>query len=975
MTRVSPIPRWLPAALLLMALGRARAAEEPPILRVDPGGHTAAVHAVLFAPDNRHLLSSGLDKVARVWDRRTGEQYALRYQIGPGVEGQSFAAALDGSGRSAQVALGSSGADPRRDADIFLFDYRTRQQTGRLRGHKGTVTGLAFSPDGEQLASCGTDGTVRLWDPAAGRQERLWKVGEDGRPDYVSGIAFSPDGGRLAAASWHPAGEGGFAGTVSVRDTRTGREIRTFRWGREALCVAWSSLGTLAWGASDGVIHLWDPRTDAEPRRLAALPDTVSCLAFTPDGKQLLSGGGTNGRDTAVRVWSPEEGQELPPSFRGHGAAVFAAAASPDGRAAASGDALGAIYLWEPATGRTLRSLTGSGASAFTLAWSPDGTRVAWGTRFGNETLDTAFDLARVLPEPTRPDPALAWLRAQTRHERLRLALTPDAVILRGDEDREIVRIKARPGDRFWCCGFTPRGEVVVGSEQRLALYGPGRWNEPKREFTGQEGAILALAVSPDGRRLASASADRTLRIWDLEGGAEPRLSLFYGDDLAWVAWTPEGYYAASAVGDDLIGWHINRGFDRAAEYRLSFQVRERFYRPDLVRQALGPAGIPAGGPTQREQIARTPAVEIVEVEGARPDSDERGRFWRVGTPEATVWVRPTAPARGDVTFDLRVNRSPKFFFPFGSKDITGRPGQWPLRARLVEGMNVVRVVAVNAAGESRPVLARLRYDAPKEAIKPATLHVLAVGVRDYADPEIQPLRFADRDAEEIAAAFQAQQGRLFDRVSATTLLNRAATKQSITEAVEGLKRSVEPQDSVVLFLSSHGFPGEGDQGVYLAPWNLRRSDLPGTGVAWRDLLAALEKVSARSLILIVDHCFSGGVGVELTRRFAADNASLRALRENNILTFTSSASGEVSWEYPGGQHGAFTYALLRALRGQADQAVGADGLILLDLVEPFVRSEVERIVRETYGSSVRQRPSLYALPDADKRIPLARVR
>ena len=100
-------------------------------------------------------------------------------------------------------------------------------------------------------------------------------------------------------------------------------------------------------------------------------------------------------------------------------------------------------------------------------------------------------------------------------------------------------------------------------------------------------GAAFGVNVTEDSRLVLAAHKDGTIRWYRMSDGGE-LLALFVDkDDLRWVAWTPTGYYMASPGGEDLIGWHVNRGWDQAADFFPASRFRERFSRPDIVRLVL----------------------------------------------------------------------------------------------------------------------------------------------------------------------------------------------------------------------------------------------------------------------------------------------------------------------------------------------------------------------------------------------------
>jgi hypothetical protein len=115
-----------------------------------------------------------------------------------------------------------------------------------------------------------------------------------------------------------------------------------------------------------------------------------------------------------------------------------------------------------------------------------------------------------------------------------------------------------------------------------------------RAEFIGHTGEIKAVAVSADGLWAVSGANDQTLRLWSLHdlplsGGAQrlPTLTIFAAIDGEWVAWTPEGFFAASPQGGQLLGYSIDQGLDKIARYVPAEQLRERFYRPALIQATL----------------------------------------------------------------------------------------------------------------------------------------------------------------------------------------------------------------------------------------------------------------------------------------------------------------------------------------------------------------------------------------------------
>jgi WD40 repeat protein len=269
-----------------------------------------------------------------------------------GVDAVAFSA--DGQ------VLASAGAD----GAIRIWDVPTGQERAHLQGHTEPVWGITFSPDGKTLAAGSRDGTVKLWEVATW----LVRITLHGHTDWVRSVVFLGDGGELLSAA--------IDGTLVLWNLA---EVQGRTFGEpESSCwtMAVAPNGKLLAAVSqDGSISIWDVATG---RKLATYPSDricVAAVAFTPDSQRLAAAR----MDGTVKLWDVLPGK-APLIFRAHAANANAVAFSPDGRILATGGSDGTINLWDTATVASRGTLTGHTHGISSLVFAPGGRTLASGS-------------------------------------------------------------------------------------------------------------------------------------------------------------------------------------------------------------------------------------------------------------------------------------------------------------------------------------------------------------------------------------------------------------------------------------------------------------------------------------------------------------------------------------------------------------------------------------------------------------------
>jgi len=245
-----------------------------------------------------------------------------------------------------------------------VWSGQTAEPLREITGPAGRVYGVAYSPDGNRLASGGQDGFIRVWNAADGMQTTALRTGTN----WIRAVAWSPTGDRIAAAGSNGAG--------GIWNAATGDKVANVpSHGERTLAVAWSQDGTfLATGGSDLKVVLQDLGAGTS-RTLIGHTGDVNGLAFSPDGTLLVS----VSTYREVKVWDVASGTLARSLMGGITGSADAVAFSPDGTilAAAINQNAGVVQLWNTATFSATRQLASSTKIIRGLAFSADGAKLA----------------------------------------------------------------------------------------------------------------------------------------------------------------------------------------------------------------------------------------------------------------------------------------------------------------------------------------------------------------------------------------------------------------------------------------------------------------------------------------------------------------------------------------------------------------------------------------------------------------------
>ena len=476
--------------------------------------------------------------VASIWDAATGAE--ILTLAGPPGGVQCVAFSPDGT-RLALTGMKS----------VELWDLGMRQRARTFSGHTDLVNGVAFSPDGTRLASAGYDDTVRIWDAGTGASVLVLR----GATGKFMGVTFSPDGRSVAAA--------GEDHGVKLWDATTGEERGTFRghatW---VMDVAFSPDGTrLASAGTDGM-KVWDVQKGRPAIYHQETADgkrgQVQGVALGPDGRLLA----VMARDVVgAMVWDTTTGARVLSiaDQRGMGGVAL----SDDGRRLALANRGPTITLLDARTGREVFAINGHDGPVTCVAFSPGGRTLAsggwdrcvrlWDGATGKEVLVLRGALFEATGVPPFEVTGVGFSRDGRR---LAASARGDVSIWETTTGKQVFSRRSR--DAINDVALRPDGRQVAwatGVVEEMNRAGEVKVCDVENEgairtLRGHTAPVMAVAYSPDGTRLVSASRDFTAKVWDVASGTEVIALRGHTGSVTCLAFSADGRFLASGAND-----------------------------------------------------------------------------------------------------------------------------------------------------------------------------------------------------------------------------------------------------------------------------------------------------------------------------------------------------------------------------------------------------------------------------------------
>jgi WD40 repeat protein len=535
------------------------------------------------------------------------------------------------------------------------------------------------------------------------------------------------------------------------------------------------------------------------------------------------------------------------------------------------GTELGELFCLDPGAWLERRSFLGHSGAVTAVGERPDGKLLVSGSMDGTVRLWSLQDVER----KAFPDFAIDFFTG-------RVTFVPPT----GPSAQSGIR----PGDVWKTMDGREFGEVVDDFLRKKWNYQAG---QPARLIFAREGQDYTVDLP-------------LVAYGDV---VDPLVSLYVAPDGEWVAWTPEGYYAASMQGDRLIGWRANRGRGEPAAYYEAQQLRSLLHKPEILQKVI-------------KTGKRAQTIDPTLINTRVPEE-----FHRVEPPHVEIQDLPAETTQ--TRYSLRVKLSGNVHHHEVFANVVYQDGAWwqswptavqrdemevEVEIMLREGLNQVEVTAQSLdSAEGVSVTERIVCK-PSEHMQPPLpkAYVLAIGVGRFEDRKhFEPLDYPVKDARAFLKVWQQQEGRLYSKVYPKLLADEQATRDAIRSEVKNIVEAMlrSPDDTVLaVFISTHGKRDDLYQNFNLIPYNGREEDLENTAID--SMFWYKQRQAIRSpFYLFLDTCHAGSVAFEQAH---AD----RYMRElfvarSPMLVFAASGRKQEAGESQIVKHGYFTRAFV----------------------------------------------------------------
>ncbi len=831
-----------------------------------------AVFDAVISPDGKNIVFSD-GKNIRILEIASWKEVK---SISTGSHcGRILALSPDGG----QVVTGTSSSD----AEVKLWNLatgmnlKTLQEDETNNSFVDNITSLHFTPDGKRIVICGK--RLSIWEPFSGKRIILSKG------VYEMKTALSGDGKYLLSQESD--------GKLNLWDAVKGKKIRELRknfsnstYNAKDASVAISPDGKYGVYKMGRYLDQIELSTGKEVKTYSGRTAEVKCAMFSPDGKKILTATNfwTNRNDMAfirsLILWDVEM-NESPRVLLDDRYSIESAIFSPDGSEILALSSLKqtVIHL-DVRNGKILHEFP-SKTPTFAV-FTPDGKYIIIEER-GWQVNYSSNDPALTIYDRSTGDEIKTVKHRDKGHfytiEFLQsagqMSLSVVDIINNGKTSSTLVwtypgfeELSVVPGTKeqnlkrpkyLNSLGLSHDGRfIVVGAVDNTVLLIEAATGKEIKKFIGHENWINSISFSSDDRYILSGSSDSLARIWNIDTGEWTSLAS-NEDGSQWIIFNSRGYWDSSNNGGDLVAmtdgnncWSIDQ-----------FAIKDN--RPDIVSSLLPFSDEKTRDHYYRQYLKRLKRSGLVDSSG-NPDDSLLFKDNHVPASEITSSRVTGKFAEIKVTlsddqlslkkYNIYVNDVP--IFGAEGKPLSGQTYDINEKVELTAGVNKIEISCTNIKGaESYRTSVVEDY---KPAGKPkSNLYYIGFGVSKYKNPGIRELRYAHKDAIDLASAYKKMKG-AYAGIYTYTFIDEECTVANIKKA-KSLLKDAKADDTIVLFIAGHGVHDtDRDAAYYFITHETDMGNLAGTAAEFDIIENILQGVAPRKKIFLMDTCESGEI-------------------------------------------------------------------------------------------------------------------
>jgi WD40 repeat protein len=741
--------------------------------------------------------------------------------------------------------------------DLLLINLQTGKEILRLKGHSSSIKAASFSADGKMIITGSHDQTARLWDAFTGKL--LQEL--SGKSSQVKFAAFGKTDDEIIGVYadhclriWDSK-KAAFKETV-VRNTSP----------FTAYALSPDKKRIIA-GSQDGSLIFWDYDKEKKPLTVKKHSGKVNSIEFNNDGTRFIS----SSDDSTGIVWNTANGQ-LIHILKGHAGPLMHAAISYDGNKAITASFGMGAKLWNLHTGQLISNLGNPGGLCMQTSFSPDGKRIIIAAfdnvllfdSLGNFIAQTEkIQAVRISFAKFSPDGNYLIVVFKNNIPglyayALNLA-TGIPVILKGH--------KAQINN----LAFSSDGKkLLTASEDKTIICWDYTTGKVLNSFNGHNNSVNVVRFSKDDQYIVSASDDNFLKVWKVDDG-----KLIYSiaaiNNTDYIILRPDGYYKCTPDAAKQL-YYIDESNNKIGFTQLDI----RYNRPDLILQAENTGDSIMVVAYRAAYFKRLKALGIdsnfIHSNYPLPVTEIVNRSaFKSATNAAIIslHIKFTDNIHFLNSFNVWINEVPLF----GKK---GRPIfnsslhqlDTTISVALSEGMNQIEVSVLNSRGiESYRTPLYVKFNPPVPG--KSKLWFIGIGMDKFENSSYN-LAYSKKDIRDLARAFALKYK---NELMIDTLFDKSVNKFSINALKEKLLQS-EMDDIVVIAYSGHGLLSK-KLDYYLSTYNVNFNAAEENGLPYEMLEGLLDNIPARKKLMLIDACHSGEVDKDEALQINATAASM----------------------------------------------------------------------------------------------------